>query len=333
MSIFKARIQRIWNFLSRHRTFSGFLAIGVMVLIVTVLGIWFCAHSFSRSQHAIVENHRRQTAIVDSMLMEMRRDISSDDPIRRWKPGYVVDRAILYKNLDQTNQDIQTMLEMQMPRIQTEYETLSLWAGIVTVVFLIFSFYSLFKTDQLSHQASANMDAIRDMKIQASEDVIKLKERGNKIIERSQRHWDRAIEKHEAKMTKSIDKMSADFDKFIKESDTTVREWKTSQEQVISARIDEVKKETETKTEATIAGINKSREGFESLIENFETEFDAIRKQIESLKNQAADALSRLNQKLSHEEETGDPAVAETDEVEEVAATDTEGNNPANRPD
>lgn len=333
MSIFKERIQRIWNFLSRHRTFSGFLAIGVMVLTVTVLGIWFCAHSFSRSQHAIVENHRRQTAIVDSMLMEMRRDISSDDPIRRWKPGYVVDRAILYKNLDQTNQDIQTMLEMQMSRIQTEYETLSLWAGIVTVVFLIFSFYSLFKTDQLSHQASANMDAIRDMKIQASEDVIKLNERGNKIIERSQSHWDRAIEKHEAKMTKSIDKMSADFDKFIKESDTTVREWKTSQEQIFESRLNEIRVDIETRTEASITGVRQSRESFENLISTFETELDSFRKQVDVIKCQAAEALSKLEQEISHEEESSNPTVAETDEVEEVAATDPDGNNPANSPD
>lgn len=57
------------------------------------------------------------------------------------------------------------LLEMQFAKIQHETESLQILCGILTIVFLIFSFYSLFKTDDLlqrSKESSLEIAAMKD---------------------------------------------------------------------------------------------------------------------------------------------------------------------------
>lgn len=66
------------------------------------------------------------------------------------------------------------LLEMQFAKIQHETESLQIWCGILTIVFLIFSFYSLFKTDELlqrSKEYSLEIAALRESGKHAVEDL------------------------------------------------------------------------------------------------------------------------------------------------------------------
>lgn len=61
--------------------------------------------------------------------------------------------------------ETKALLELEFNKIQNEYETLALWAGILTIVFLIFSFYSMFKTEELLKQGKqglSDLDSIRE---------------------------------------------------------------------------------------------------------------------------------------------------------------------------
>lgn len=73
------------------------------------------------------------------------------------KDSLLINRQIA-DNLNSTN----ALLEMQFNRIQNEYETLALWAGILTIVFLIFSFYSMFKTDDMLRQGKEGLNILKD---------------------------------------------------------------------------------------------------------------------------------------------------------------------------
>ena len=55
-----------------------------------------------------------------------------------------------------------SLLELQVTRIQSDFTILSLWAGILMIVFLIFSIYSMFKTDELIKQSRENLKRIED---------------------------------------------------------------------------------------------------------------------------------------------------------------------------
>lgn len=57
------------------------------------------------------------------------------------------------KEMSAFHEEVKSLLELEYNRIQNEFEAIEIWTGILTVIFLIFSFYSLFKTEQLENQS------------------------------------------------------------------------------------------------------------------------------------------------------------------------------------
>ena len=44
---------------------------------------------------------------------------------------------------------MQSLMDMEFEKLQNDFNFISLWAGLITIVFLIFSIYSIFKTDEM----------------------------------------------------------------------------------------------------------------------------------------------------------------------------------------
>ena len=70
--------------------------------------------------------------------------------------------------------ETKALLELEFNKIQNEYETLALWAGILTIVFLIFSFYSMFKTDELLNQGREGVKELSSLKVDGAEQIAGL---------------------------------------------------------------------------------------------------------------------------------------------------------------
>ena len=71
------------------------------------------------------------------------------------------------KAIVQTQLESKSLLELEFNKIHSEYNALALWGGILTIVFLIFSFYSLFKTDDLVKQGRDGLDKLNDQRYEA----------------------------------------------------------------------------------------------------------------------------------------------------------------------
>ena len=59
-------------------------------------------------------------------------------------------------------EEVKALLELQFNKIQNEYETQEVWTGILTIVFLIFSFYSLFKSEEMERQGKLALHSIEE---------------------------------------------------------------------------------------------------------------------------------------------------------------------------
>ena len=59
--------------------------------------------------------------------------------------------------------EVRSLLQLEFNKIQNEYEALEIWAAILTVVFLIFSFYSFFKTEKLEEDGRQSITRINTM--------------------------------------------------------------------------------------------------------------------------------------------------------------------------
>lgn len=60
-------------------------------------------------------------------------------------------------------ESVKALLDLEFSKIQSEYESQEIWIGLITIVFLIFSFYSMMKTDQLEKQCRDDAQRIRTL--------------------------------------------------------------------------------------------------------------------------------------------------------------------------
>lgn len=118
---------------------------------------------------AVYIQHERFVESQDRIVSIFRRHIAH--PI---KQSIQINNTLEYqqKEQEQFHQEIKSLLDLEFNRIQNEFESFEIWAGIITIIFLIFSFYSLFKTEQFERQGKEVLDFIR----KAEEEVaVKIK--------------------------------------------------------------------------------------------------------------------------------------------------------------
>ncbi len=72
------------------------------------------------------------------------------------------------------NKEMETLLKLQSSKIQSDFTLLSVWAGILMIVFLIFSIYSMFKADEMVKQGREALKALEETKIHADDEVRRI---------------------------------------------------------------------------------------------------------------------------------------------------------------
>jgi len=93
------------------------------------------------------------------------------------------DSLLINRQLANSQHATNELLELNFNRIQHEYTVLALWAGVLMIVFLIFSFYSLYKTDDIAKQGK---DSLKDI-IEKGDDVLSgLREQQAGLLDQAQ---------------------------------------------------------------------------------------------------------------------------------------------------
>lgn len=57
--------------------------------------------------------------------------------------------------LENHEERMESLMEFEFEKLQNDFNLISLWAGIITIVFLVFSIYSIFKTDEMLKESEA----------------------------------------------------------------------------------------------------------------------------------------------------------------------------------
>ena len=144
-------------------------------------------------------------------------------------------------------EEIKSMLDLEFNKIQNEFEALEIWTGIITVIFLIFSFYSLFKTEQLEQQGKTALKLINDTQTKG-DDLLKAleKEKVDKIaaIDNEFKEWTRS---KGASVRRLLDKKSQEYqsqlaEEYKNEYDNKLKE--------VTAEINKKASEAISKTES-----------------------------------------------------------------------------------
>ena len=137
--------------------------------------LWFFFFSVIIITFVIACSINRHTEIEQESIKIVNSYKKANDEIRQSikeiKPdtlqsSYSINKQVL-QQMDHNEQMIRDLLDMEFSRLQMERNVLEIWAAVITIVFLVFSFYSTFKTDDMVKDARSLLNSLNRMHSQA----------------------------------------------------------------------------------------------------------------------------------------------------------------------
>ena len=97
-----------------------------------------------------------------------------------------------------------TMIDLHLNKVEHEYSNLTIWAAILTILFLVFSFYSIYKMDELIQQGNEGVKDIRSLKKSGEDLIEKLEETSKSEIEKTRNQIDDFIKEQQTRMVQTV---------------------------------------------------------------------------------------------------------------------------------
>lgn len=223
-------MREIWE---RYHQFIGFVVAIIVCLAINLIALTCTNHAYKDGQKRILQSYKESLSMIDSLqkqnedalnrvLTEREKTIKkilSDtlidsiqglcnkqkDAVRKYVRPYLevttrefdikekikADPNQEYKVL---RDEIKSLLQLEFTKLQNEYEAIEIWAAILTVIFLIFSFYSLFKTERLEEKGYQSISKIEELESDAHNNLEDLQ---NSMREENQVFLSQATERFE----------------------------------------------------------------------------------------------------------------------------------------
>lgn len=220
---------------------NKFIWIIVIATIAVALLFALISHFYNKSLSKIVSIHENYNEYLMNVMKPV--EIASDSCI------YVNDQLAL--SMQEHMQSTQTLLQIQSQKIQSDFTILSVWAGILMIVFLVFSIYSMFKTDEIIKQAKIGLDVIENAR-----------EKVNEHIKEIDDHVSGEMTKVSNEVKKNTDDMSKKYLDFINDIENQVAEEKDRFKGVV----DEKTKEFQNIYKEYVERLKQSTETNENLM-------------------------------------------------------------------
>lgn len=97
-----------------------------------------------------------------------------------------------------------TMIDLHLDKVEHEYSNLTIWAAILTILFLVFSFYSIYKMDELLQQGNEGVKDIRSLRKDGEILIEKLETTSKSEFEKTRNQIDVFIEEQQNRMIQTL---------------------------------------------------------------------------------------------------------------------------------
>ena len=97
-----------------------------------------------------------------------------------------------------------SMIDLHLNKVEHEYSNLTIWAAILTILFLVFSFYSIYKMDELIQQGNEGVKDIRILKKNSEDLIEKLEATSKSEIEKTRNQIDDFIKEQQTRMVQTV---------------------------------------------------------------------------------------------------------------------------------
>lgn len=210
-------------------------------------------------------------------------------------------RDSLQLNAERTLLEGQTkaMIDLHLTKIDHEYNNITMWAAILTILFLVFSFYSIFKMDELIQQGREGVKDIKRLKKVGDDSIACVKTENNEQIKKLKEETEEIIKEHREKlesMSSSFSTQQNDLYKRTNEYLNGLRKNFDEQSQKILSEYNIILQE---QSNAYAKKINEQTEGIESRL----TSIGEFITTLQHAKEKLDTYLSNVQEKINSIEE------------------------------
>ena len=210
-------------------------------------------------------------------------------------------RDSLQLNAERTLLEGQTkaMIDLHLTKIDHEYNNITMWAAILTILFLVFSFYSIFKMDELIQQGREGVKDIKRLKKEGDDSITCVKTENNEQIKKLKEETEEIITEHREKlesMSSSFSTQQNDLYKRTNEYLNGLRKNFDEQSQKILSEYNIILQE---QSNAYAKKINEQTEGIESRL----TSIGEFITTLQHAKEKLDTYLSNVQEKINSIEE------------------------------
>ncbi|MFK2345047.1 hypothetical protein ACIXNK_13780 [Bacteroides fragilis] len=157
---------------------------------------------------------------------------------------------------DLLNGQTKTMIDLHLNKIEHEYSNITMWAAILTILFLVFSFYSIFKMDELIQQGNEGVKDIKQLKCDGEKEVEKLKNTTTELIENTEATVNIFIQKQQERINDTFLVVIEKSDKIEQLSNNLLRNF-DEQRQALDKEFQRISKEYEERIKLLLNEKNR----------------------------------------------------------------------------
>lgn len=190
------------------------------ITILTVILYILLYDNYTDHQKKIVEIHQ---AYCDSIHTTISRSILVKDS------SYVINDVVLEEIKDQQT-SLKALLQLQYVQQQAGMNNLTLWAAVLTIVFLIFSIYALFKLEDIMKQgrnmlreAEDTQEEIKKKKTDIDSTLAKATKDIDEKVQEELKKVDGEIKKRNESIAQASATFQATYTKFSEEVQNLAR--------------------------------------------------------------------------------------------------------------
>lgn len=151
----RAKVIHKWTFLS---------VIGALLLIA----VFYFAYSnyvYKSSFKSIIDGHKTYITNLENThyvsLDSLKTDsITADSKVIL--SALINEQDVLARIHKEEASSLDSLLEMHSQRMSDDFESLTLWASVLMIVFLVFSIYAMYKMDEMQNRGGESLSKIYD---------------------------------------------------------------------------------------------------------------------------------------------------------------------------
>lgn len=161
---------------------------GVFIVTLVILTGYLChsTETFKNSQEKIVNEHVKHITRVDSIFSDMKTVLLSNDSVTIVNAQALLsqlqnDSALLRREILLSQKEMNHLVSLHIDKIDNDYSQIGIWGGLLSIIFLIFGFFAIFKIEETKTEARNVLDEVEKKEEEAMGKVQELQGQATKL--------------------------------------------------------------------------------------------------------------------------------------------------------